>query len=247
MFRPTRTASFFAALLLAACNVVFDLEPTRARDEVGGAGVGGTSGAGTGGAASAGQAGAGGQTAGTGGEAGTGGAGATSGAAGASGAGGAGAASGSAGTSGQASGGSGGGDVCAAPSKFRQTVKCDSYQGCKDQPKSCDQGDQSCEFDCSGQQGCENATLQCPPNGDCRVTCANYQACVGATVLCGSGVCEVVCQSDPAACKDMKDLACRDASACRVRCEANMIDPPEATDCPDDGGLCPCNDPRCLR
>lgn len=244
MFRPTHTASFFAALLLAACNVVFDLEPTRVRDEVGGAGVSGTGGAGTGGAAGAGQAGAGGQTAGTGGEAGTGGAGAASGAGGAAGAG---AASGSAGTSGQASSGSGGGDACAAPSNFQQTVKCDSFQGCKDKSKSCDQDDQSCEFDCSGQQGCENATLHCPTNGNCRVTCANYQACVSTKVECGSGVCEVVCKNNEEACKDMEELKCQNASACRVRCEAEMLEPPEATGCPDDGGLCPCNDPRCLR
>jgi hypothetical protein len=230
-----------AFVALSGCQVLFGVDLPGQDEGEGGQGEAGVGGvaepAGNGGAVgTVGAAGAGGAKASPAGGGGTGGV--TSGGAGEAGA--------SGGVGGGQSGEGGGGDVCAAPSNFQQTVKCDSFQGCKDTSKSCDQSDQSCEFDCSGQQGCENAKLQCPPNGDCRVTCANYQACVGTEVLCGSGVCEVVCQNDPEACKGMKDLQCRDASACRVRCEAEMNDPPAAAGCPDDAGLCPCNDPRCL-
>src|SRR5215213_5723569 len=147
-----RASLLLTAALLGACNAIFSLEPTETQPSIGTQGEGGSGAAGE-----AGEAGAGGLA----GQAGV------AGAAGAASQGGAG---------GLGSGGQGGVDPCVSPKAFDQIRLCNA-QECKGAVLTCENENEPCEFRCIGQQSCETAKFQCPPERDCRVLCEGDRAC----------------------------------------------------------------------
>ncbi|HEU4409762.1 MAG TPA: hypothetical protein VFS43_31205 [Polyangiaceae bacterium] len=229
-----RTTPLLAiAALLAACNVVFGLEPTEREAGGGGGGEGSAGAAGGGGDGPAGAGGAAGAV--------------PAGAAGASGQGGEAGSALQAGAGGGEQGGGGQGgavDSCAMPPRLEQTKDCLGKQACRSQELRCDDPGRPCEFVCSGLQSCENSTFICPVDHDCRVFCNDQQACHNAQVVCGRGHCEVVCTGSAEACQDMVDVNCAIAQTCRVRCPVAQVSPPEVTACEGRATQCACEQ-RC--
>jgi hypothetical protein len=101
--------------------------------------------------------------------------------------------SGVAGASG--AGGTGGAAVCDhAGGGKTNVIECDDYRDCAgpDAPV-CPSGGAACEIQCSENQSCFNAKIDCNGSLDCTVRCSGYQACRSAEILCGPGTCRVLC------------------------------------------------------
>lgn len=79
-----------------------------------------------------------------------------------------------------------------------------------------------CEFDCSGQQTCDQLVLQCASTYRCEINCicggSNSQCCNETVVECGSGPCNLQCAGNQA-CKNAA-LTCG-ANQCTADCGQN--------------------------
>jgi hypothetical protein len=199
LLRATLVGMFVAVATLGACTLKTDGTGATS-GPVGGQGAGGDAGeAGTGGAASeAGTGGVGGEGGAGGGIAGAGLGGSAGGGASGAGAsgGGAGGSAGASGTGGlSGAGGTGGAAVCDSKVTGKTNViECDDYRDCtgSDAPV-CPSGGEACEIQCSENQSCFNAKIDCNGSLDCTVRCSGYQACRSAEILCGPGTCRVLC------------------------------------------------------